>query len=379
MSEPLSNPPVITLDQLIALSEEIAALARAGMPLEPGLEALGRDMPGGVGRLAAVLAERSGRGQPLAALFGELGPQLPEACRAVVEAGLRAGRLGAAMESLSGMLRRMADLRRLLAVALVYPLIVLALAWGLFAFLTATLAPELLAMFQRVGAPGVALVEILVRCGHGAEFWGPLGPAALLLLAGLWWQATRRASLAGGRAAYLVGWVPWLGRSLRWSRAAAFTDILAVLLENRVPLDEALRLAGRSCGERGLAAAASEMAEGVRRGGASPPGRGLPPLLIWLISGASLPSPSGRGTRDDHASHGARPGGEGVLPPVSDSTLLPALRHAAEHYHRRARQQAELARVLLPASVSLGIGVVVMCFAVAVFLPYVTILKALGG
>jgi general secretion pathway protein F len=369
MSEPLSNPPVITLDQLIALSDEIAALARAGMPLELGLEALGRDMPGGLGRLAAMLAERSGRGQPLAALFGELGPQLPEACRAVVAAGLRAGRLGAAMESLSGMLRRMADLRRLLAVALLYPLIVLALAWGLFAFFTATLAPELLAMFQRVGAPGVALIEILVRCGHTAQFWGPLGPAALLLLAGLWWHATRRASLAGGpRAARLVGWVPWLGRSLRWSRAAAFTDILTVLLENRVPLDGALRLAGQACGDPGLAAAASEMAAGVRRGGASPRGRGLPPLLIWLIAGTSLPSPSERGA-----------GSEGVLPPVSDSTLLPALRHAADHYHRRARQQAELAQVLLPALASVGIGVVVMCFAVAVYLPYVTILKALGG
>jgi len=411
----LSNATV-TLDQLIALSDEIAALARAGMPLELGLEALGRDMPGGLGRLAETLAERSSRGQPLAAALAELGPHMPPACRAVVEAGLRAGRLEAALESLAGMLRRLAELRRMLAVALLYPLIVLALAWGLFAFFTAALAPELLAMLKGVGARGTGPLELLVRCGQGAWIWGPLGPAGLLLLAVLWWQVTRRASLAGGpAAAWLFGWLPWFGRSLRWSRAAAFTDILAVLVENRVPLDQALQLAGQSCGDPRMSAGAAAMAAGVRSGG--PPG--LPPLLIWLIAGSRPPSPSGRGAGGEGERLAAMPPrpqaptagsslaegegalsaavpphpnplpeGEGtkeVLPSPSgrgaggEGALLPALRHAAAHYHRRARQQAELAQVLLPALTSLAIGVVVACFGLAVFLPYVTILHRLGG
>ena len=39
------SPQQVTLDQLIALNDEIAALARAGVPLDQGLLHLGRDLP----------------------------------------------------------------------------------------------------------------------------------------------------------------------------------------------------------------------------------------------------------------------------------------------------------------------------------------------
>ena len=54
MSQPA--PSALSLDNLIALSDEIAALARAGVPLERGLAELGREMPGRLGRFAAELA-----------------------------------------------------------------------------------------------------------------------------------------------------------------------------------------------------------------------------------------------------------------------------------------------------------------------------------
>jgi len=55
----------MTIDQFIALNEEIAALVRAGVPLDQGLAALGDDMPGRLGDMASTLAERSARGEPL--------------------------------------------------------------------------------------------------------------------------------------------------------------------------------------------------------------------------------------------------------------------------------------------------------------------------
>ena len=49
-------PGPITLDQLLALNEEIAALVRAGVPLDRGLLEAGRDVRGRLGRIAGVLA-----------------------------------------------------------------------------------------------------------------------------------------------------------------------------------------------------------------------------------------------------------------------------------------------------------------------------------
>ncbi|MGA2065477.1 MAG: type II secretion system F family protein [Thermoguttaceae bacterium] len=369
MSQSPATPP-ITLDQLIALSDEIAALARTGVPLEAGLEALGQDMPGGLGRLARTLAERTGRGQPLAEVLDELGPQLPKACRAVVQAGLRAGRLPAALESLAAALRRLGDLRRSILLAMLYPMIVVGLAWGLFAFFTARIAPQLLETMQSLGLHAGGLFAMLDWCGRGAWLWGPIGPAVLLVLAVLGYFASRRVAMfgrpAGGR---LLGWLPWLGRSLGWSRAATLTDVLVLLVENGVPLDESLRLAAEACGDPDLASAAEEMAAAARRGGiaepaasspsaAEPPGppprglaAGLPPLLARLVTA----------------------GGPG-------ESLLPLLRHASENYHRRARRQAELAQMLLPILATLGVGgVVMLLYGVALFLPYATMLRALGG
>ena len=276
MSQSPATPP-ITLDQLIALSDEIAALARTGVPLEAGLEALGQDMPGGLGRLARTLAERTGRGQPLAEVLDELGPQLPKACRAVVQAGLRAGRLPAALESLAAALRRLGDLRRSILLAMLYPMIVVGLAWGLFAFFTARIAPQLLETMQSLGLHAGGLFAMLDWCGRGAWLWGPIGPAVLLVLAVLGYFASRRVAMfgrpAGGR---LLGWLPWLGRSLGWSRAATLTDVLVLLVENGVPLDESLRLAAEACGDPDLASAAEEMAAAARRGGIAEPAASSP-------------------------------------------------------------------------------------------------------
>ena len=55
-SKPMSR---VTLDQLLALNDEMAALVRAGIPLEQGLTALGHEAPGKLGLLATRLADEA--------------------------------------------------------------------------------------------------------------------------------------------------------------------------------------------------------------------------------------------------------------------------------------------------------------------------------
>src|SRR5580700_6763977 len=83
----------IALDQLLALNEEIAALVRAGVPLDRGLLEAGRDVRGRLGRIAAVLGQRLGRGESLVDALDAERQSIPPLYRAVVEAGMRAGRL----------------------------------------------------------------------------------------------------------------------------------------------------------------------------------------------------------------------------------------------------------------------------------------------
>jgi len=132
---PASTTGSVRLEELLALNEEIAALVRAGVPLELGLREYGSSMRGAIGRLSQRLSDRMENGLSLQEALDEEGDHLPGVYRAVVEAGLRAGRLPEALETLSRVARSLLALHRQVVSALIYPAIVLVLIFLMtFAF-----------------------------------------------------------------------------------------------------------------------------------------------------------------------------------------------------------------------------------------------------
>jgi len=125
-------------------------------------------------------------------------------------------------------------------------------------------------------------------------------------------------------------------------------------VENGVPLGEAILLASRTSGHGGMRRAAEGLAAALARGQTLESiDRQLPfpPLLRWIMAA------------------GQRQG-----------ALVPALKHAAETYHRRAQHQAELAQRLLPVVITVLVGGgFTLLYAAAVFLPYFRMLEALSG
>src|SRR5262249_24254537 len=116
--------------------------------------------------------------------------------------------------------------------------------------------------------------------------------------------------------------------------------------------DQAIELAAEASGDPTLIAGAAQWAGAIRRGESGPADgiAGLPPLLRWLIAG---------GQRNE--------------------ALLPALRPAADDYTRRAQEQAELGRVLLPIFVTVCIsGMIVAAYTVMLLGPYFYLLRGLA-
>jgi type II secretory pathway component PulF len=348
-----SSKPVITLDQLIALNDEIAALIRAGVPLDNGLRHLSEDLPGSLGRYARQLSERIARGESLTDALAEPALHLPRLYRAVIEAGIAAGRLSAALESLASSLRRLVETRRTVVLSLIYPLLLFALAWVLFAFSASMLTPRIYDSFKELHFADGEWFGPVARLGQSAWIWGPLGPAVLVVLVWLWWTGSKGVAIAEGvRATWVFGWIPGLGRMLRLSRTAVFVEVLKLLVENHVPLDRAATLSAEAAGDADLIEAAEQFAASIRRGepGLAADLPGLPPLLSWLVAG---------GQRND--------------------SLLPALQHAADDYHRRAQYRGELSRVMLPALVTCSIsGAIVVAYTLVFLAPYFVMLRSLA-
>ena len=277
----------ITLDQLAALSDEIAALARAGVPLDRGLLELSHDMPGRLGQLAAELGERLQAGQPLdRAITDRLSASLPPVYQAVVAAGLRSGRLAAALEQIAHTARRISELRWSIGLSLVYPLIVLVVAWGLFMFVLQRILPVTAKAMVEFGVPGEQFARAVARIGSTAEIWGPVVPLFIVAYFAVVWVRSGFAPAS----IEIPGWFSFgalgtLRRLQRAGRLASLADFLGLLIANDVPLAEAVELASAAVGPQSLAAAGKVLAERLRRGEAIQAApAGFPPLLAWTIA-----------------------------------------------------------------------------------------------
>lgn len=338
------------LADLIALNDEIAAISRAGMPISSGLLGLGADAKSALGKVAHDVGRDIEAGASLDEALSKSGA-LPPVYRAVVEAGMRAGRLPAALESMADYARGYEGLRHTIGQALVYPLMVLLFGYGLFlAFLT-LFVPRVREAFNSLRVPGGWWAQTLEKLGGSAIYWGPILPLLVIGAVGAWaWGGRAR----GIDSAHGLRWVPWLGTTLADWRASNFAGLLAILSEHGVPFGEALVLAGRSSGDRALGDWANTVA-GVAESG-TPPYEALsqqgpvPAMLRWLLV------------------LGSRQG-----------TIALLMRHAAELYKRRAMHKAEMLRVTVPTLLMIGIGgLSALLYVLTVFGPWTRLLDAIG-
>ncbi|MGQ0635712.1 MAG: type II secretion system F family protein [Planctomycetaceae bacterium] len=344
-----SSGNTVSLEQLVAFNDEIAALVRAGVPLELGLKELGRDAVGALGEISASLASRMSAGTSLVEALEAEERRMPTEYRAVIEAGARAGRLPAALEAVSNFARELVELRRQIGMALLYPLIVCLLAYGLFVVFIVDLTERFRDTYETFRLPLHGMLGALVWMVHRLAWWWWVPPAALAALI-VWWVLTGRAGMLSGQGvARGLGWVP----GVRYFRYAHFAELLALLAEHEVPLSDALRLSSDATGDQPLRLAARELAAVVERGGTVSDrdyrAFGLPPFLHWTLS---------------HAGRGGQ--------------AARLLSHAAAVYRRRGANAMGWFKVLFPLLVALPLAfAVTLLYALTLFVPLATFWKDL--
>ncbi len=335
----------IGIDRLIALNDEIAALVHAGVPLDRGLTAVGRDTRGRLGHLATRLGERLERGESLDASLEAEGKAVPSFYRSVVAAGVRSGRLASALEGLATYARKFAETRRAIGLALIYPIIVAMLAYVLFLLFVMLLAPRFSSVFATFRFERLGSMTLFDWLHDHPVYWVPVVPALLLLLLAWWVQSGHAAVLRPRRLGGVFRLVPGLGTILMQAQAADFADLLSLMVDNGVSLDEAIVLAADATDSPALRSSAVHLAEGIRRGDSlaalSKESRSLPPMLAWVLSTST-----------------------------TVGSLAPALKHAAETYRQRAGRGAEMLKTTLPAVLLCVVGAVsAIVFIVAVLHP----------
>jgi len=346
--------PRLTLEELSQLCDEIAVLTRAGVPLETALGQRAADLPRRLSQAVGQLSQRLSSGQSLEAALREEKESFPPVFTALVAAGARSGRLGAALESLTATARSLADLRQSVLAAMVYPLTVALMAYVMLVFVAVALMPALLSSFDDLQVSKPFFMGPIVWLGRQAGAWWLVPPLLVLILGFWWWYRSAQGEILAGRGGWTLLWLPTARRMLRDARCATFCDLLAMLVEYDVSLSEGVRLAGAAAAEPRMIESAKRLAAALERGGQaadSDPGlRDLPPLARMAL-----------------------------CDPQSQWQLAARLRAAAGQYRQAAVERSFWLRTLLPGFMTLVIAAgVVLIVVTMIAWPWMQVLRQLS-
>ena len=345
----------MTADDLTALNDQIAAMARAGLPLDQGMESLAREM--GRGELRSVtesLARDLRAGHPLPEALARQEGRIPPYYANLVTAGIQTGRLPDVLTTLTTYARAVAATRTTVIEAMFYPCIVLVIGIALFVSMAIFILPQFDSIFQDFGMKLPLLTEMLLSLGRNPIEWIVLPLAILIALLVGCWAASRFT--ARGRRVWIrfVYLIPLVGSLMRAARLAAFTDLLGMLVEYGVPLPTAFRLAGAASSDPNMAIRAREVEEKLSQGvplAEALHKRGLvPEWVAWLAAAGE-----------------------------NRGALAPSLREIAALYRKQVESRSAILRSVFPALVVIATAAILTAvFVVSMMLPFVNLLEGLS-
>ncbi len=334
-------------EQQAALSGQLAALASAELPLGPGLRALAGEVPGRSLRKALVhLANRLDAGMsPAEAL--EATSALPPHLRGAMQAGLRTGHLGQVLAQYAAMERHRLELNRRVRSGLRYPAILAMTGVGMALLFLLWVTPGFARILSDFGVP-------LIPAARTALWLGQRGFAGFLGLVGVFVEGLAVLRLGGRRGWIASSWraIPVVGPLWRFLDLAEFSRWMALLVEQEVPLPEALRLAAGGLRARYLGAAACRAARRLEQGAP----------LAEVLRGEKAFAPTLAV----------------LVGPAAAGALAEAFRIAADLFAGRADAQAQrLQWLALPVAALLALSLVGFVLA-SLFLPLISLIQRLA-
>lgn len=275
--------------QLAVFTRQLATLLHAGMPLVRGLEVLARQERNGAWReIMLALAEFIRSGGTLSDALARHPRVFDRLYVSMVRAGEAGGRLDAVLDRLAKFAEKSLQLRGKVRAAMVYPVIVLAVAVTILAGLLVFVVPKFQQIFADLlkGAPLPPLTQAVLAASQVVRTHS-LGTLAVLA-AGWGACVLFRRTAAGGRVVDggLIR-LPLFGDLLLKSMVARFSRTLGTLLSSGVPILPALLITRDTCGNARVSDAIQLVHDRVKEG--APVARPLeaaavfPPMVASMI------------------------------------------------------------------------------------------------
>jgi general secretion pathway protein F len=336
-------------DEAAEFAARVAELTKAGLPLGAGLRALADELPGRrLPRMLRLVADRLDAGDDLLGALESQGAHLPEHLRGLILAGVRSGRLAEVLEEYVDLEHGRSELRRRVVMALAYPYILLLFITAITALAGIYIVDTFAQIFLDF-ATSLPVMTLSAINGWRPMMWILTSLVALSAIVPLWlWLAP-----AAGWAWPVLYRLPMVGPLLRWHHLSQFAGLMGLLLEQEVPLPDALRVTAAGLRDANLARECCRTAEDVEKGR---------PLDESLAARRQFPA--------------------SLIPIIQwgqrASALPEAFRAAAEMFAGRARTHGTLLETMLLPIMFLAVLLFAGFFVIAMFVPLIALISRLA-
>ena len=270
------------------VTRQISTLVKAGLPLEEALLAVSQqtEKPRVQSIILGVRAKVV-EGHTLASGLADFPRVFPEIYRATVSAGEQSGHLDAVLERLADYTESRDQMRQKVFGALLYPLVLTAMCFGIVSILLTYVVPKVIEVFEANHAKLPLATRILVGVSDFLRHQGIWIVLAVVVGLVIFSRALRSPNNRRRWHLALLT-LPVAGKILRGFNTARFTRTLSILVASAVPVLDALRIASEVVMNLPMRDAVNDAAARVREG--APIGKSLatsrlfPPMTIHLIS-----------------------------------------------------------------------------------------------
>lgn len=332
---------------------QLGVLISARIPISEGLLSIAQqEREPSLRVLITDIAKRIESGEQLAGAMNAHRKQLGDIYVETVRAAERSGNLPKVMDILSDMLERQLETTRMVRGALMYPACVVTVLSGATLFLVGFVVPKFAAMFRSKGQQLPEFTEALMFLGTSlrSHWW-----AYALVVAGIVFGIRTMWRRPRGRQAIdrLLHRIPYLNRILVGLAVSRFCQIFGVSLSSGLGLIESLELAGKASGRPLLAADIAMLISRVRTGG----------RLTEVLGECAYLTPFTRR----------------MLSAGEQSAELPRMcAVVARHYDRETTHLTKNLGTVIEPVLIVGIALVVLVVALAIFLPMWDMVKLVG-
>ena len=226
-------------------------------------------------------------GRSFSDALSEFGPVFEPSTINLIGAGEVTGSLHEVLGRLIDYQENQREMRSKVITSLVYPGIILLVAFGVVLFFLFGLMPRLQSLFDSLGGQLPFITKALIGTADFLLYYGPFILAGvLILLAGAWkWYKTSKGRLIMDRIFLRL---PLVGNMIIFAETTRITQTLGLLLENGVTTVESFKLTERTIGNASVALAFKDVRQKVLEGVAVSKALEsmalMPDIMIDLIS-----------------------------------------------------------------------------------------------